>query len=840
MVGFAPPIVVRVASAILIALSALGGLVSPARAQLTDWRSVGPDGASILTLASQPGVPENLFAAGYAAFFRSTDGGVSWIGGGAGLPVLDTGALIVESDGTVCAGTYGAGVYRSTDGGANFAPANTGMGDVVVFSLVAGAQGVLWAGTQGSGVFVSTDGGDNWEVRSNGLPSAEVHDLLPISGDSLYAATHGGVFLTTDAGMNWSERNQGLTNLKATTLARRPDGAFLYVGTSTMLPEPSGVYRSSDGGDNWTLVATGLTNPRISDVLIDPANPDILLAGTQVFSTPSQSGIYRSTDGGDNWAQIPGNPGARDIRVLLAVGAVFLAGAAGDDDSRGGVFRSTDGEFWSRSDRGMVVMRCRTVASIQDPVDELVLGATGNFRLPGGAYRSQDGGMNWEEYSAPGLPSTVLSLRLVSSTLRYAGTAVGVWRRTAPGGEAWQATDLSIEMVRDLAQGPALSDSLLLWAATPAGVFFTSNGGTNFEPRNVGLLSLDVRALAIDPLVPSRIYAGTGDAGVFRSTDGGLAWAAYSTDLGNLEVRDLEAGTDGRLLAATAGGVFELVGDVWAARNDQLSDLDLRSLAVYRTHRFVGTPSGVFLQVGEPTEAWTQWNSGLTNLDVRAVYADTAGGRLRVFACTEGDGVFVADQPTAVELARMEVVASPGRVELRFATAWEEDHLGFYVERRLPRESDYASRTENYLSGGPEYCFVDQDSRLSAGMEVWYRLVALAANGFRETLAPFRVLIPAAGPPPAGPPPAGPAAQLQVLPNPFAVGVQLQVTGGKGGIVRIRDASGRTLRTLLVTADGLLPWDGRSESGAPLASGVYFLTLEGPGGIATSRALKVP
>jgi len=815
------------------ALNTLASLVSPALAQLSDWRPLGPDGASILALASQPGAPANIFAGGFGCFFRSSDGGANWSRGGAGVPVPDIGALVVESGGTILAATYGAGVYRSTDGGVSFTAANSGMGDIVVFSLVADAQGVLWAGTQSSGVFVSTDGGGSWETRSNGLPGAEVHDFFPAGGDSLYAATHGGVFLTTDAGLNWSERNQGLTNLKAVALARRPDGTFLYVGTTTTIPEESGVYRSSDGGENWVLMVTGLTNTRVADLLIDPENPNLVLAGTQTSGMSMTSGVFRSTNSGATWALAAGNPPAHDVRVLFAAGGDIFAGSAGDNTSRGGLFRSADGELFSRSDRGMVVMRCRGIATFPGLADELVLGASGNFREPGGAYRSLDGGMSWEEYSESSLPSTVRALRIATPTLRYAGTTLGVWRRNAAGGELWHTTGLSTGIIQDLAQRPALADSSLLWAATTAGVFYSSNGGTAFSPRIMGLTSPDVRALAIDPQVPGLIYAGT-SGGVFRSSDDGQEWASHSNQLGNLDVRDLAFDGDGRLFAATGGGVFELTSGIWTERNNGLSDLDLRSLAIYRSHRFVASASGVSRQAGEPTEVWTPWTSGLVNLDVSFVHADTARGYLRIFACTNGDGVYLADQLTPVLLARLTVAALPGQVELRFATTWEANHAGFEVERQLPGERDFTLRTTELLTGGPEYHFVDEDSRLIAGSEVWYRLVAVATNGSRQVLAPFSVSIPAAGPQAAAP-----AVRLAVFPNPFGGEAQLAVAGGKGGVVRIRDASGRNVRTLPVAVDGLLTWDGRSESGAPVASGIYFLTLEGPGGRATSRALKV-
>ncbi len=807
--------------------------VSPAMAQLTDWRSVGPEGASILALATRPGDPATRVAAGYAALFTSADGGQNWTRGGAGIAVPDVGAVHVAGDGVVYAGTYGAGVYRSTDGGANFLPANTGMESAVVFVLAADLAGRLWAGLQSGSILLSTDGGAGWESRSNGLPAAEVHDILPVSGDSLFAATLGGVFLSTDAGLSWSPRNSGLNNLKAVTLARRPGGGYLYAGTTTTTPEESGVYRSTDDGQSWGLSTTGLTNLRLADILIDAGKPDIVYAGTQVrFSLFTQSGIYRSTNAGASWALVPGNPAGGDVRVLAQVGSTVIAGLAGGTAVRGGVFSSSDGQLFQRSDRGIVAMRCRTVATFPGLADEVLTGATGTFREPGGAYRSLDGGGSWEEYSNGNLNPAVNVICVASPTLRYAGTGGGVWRRSAGSGDTWQVTAISSGQVHDLAMTSNPDDSLLIYAATANGVFFSLNGGASFIPMNNGLTRLNVQALVIDPTTPELLYAGTDSAGVFHSTDGGLGWSPLINGLASLDVRDLAFDADGHLFSATSGGLFELVSGLWEARNDGLTDLDLRSLAIYRTHRFVASAGGVFRQIGDSTMPWSAWNPGLPTLDVRAVYADTARGRLRLFACAEGFGLYQADQPTPVLLARLEVEAAPGRVELRFAPANPEDVIGFRVERRLAGEYEFMLRSgEAPLEGGPEYRFVDDDARLAAGSEAWYRLVAIAANGELEFLPPFPVAIPWASA-------AAPRPALAANPNPFSDRLELGVTGGKGGVLRIQDVTGRTVRTLRIDRDGLLRWDGKSE-GREVASGFYFLTLDAPGGKATARVVKL-
>jgi len=56
---------------------------------------------------------------------------------------------------------------------------------------------------------------------------------------------------------------------------------------------------------------------------------------------------------------------------------------------------------------------------------------------------------------------------------------------------------------------------------------------------NTGLTDLCVFSLAIDPLTPTTIYAGTQYGGVFKSTNGGDSWTAVSTGLTDLPVSSL-------------------------------------------------------------------------------------------------------------------------------------------------------------------------------------------------------------------------------------------------------------------------------------------------------------
>ena len=73
-----------------------------------------------------------------------------------------------------------------------------------------------------------------------------------------------------------------------------------------------GVYRTTDGGKTWKRVLYTNSLSGIADLVMDPKNPNNLLASTwEHYRKPYTfknggpgTGIYRSTDGGITWKKI--------------------------------------------------------------------------------------------------------------------------------------------------------------------------------------------------------------------------------------------------------------------------------------------------------------------------------------------------------------------------------------------------------------------------------------------------------------------------------------------------------------------------------------------------------
>jgi uncharacterized repeat protein (TIGR02543 family) len=152
-----------------------------------------------------------------------------------------------------------------------------------------------------------------------------------------------------------------------------------------------------------------------------------------------------------------------------------------------------------------------------------------------------------------------------------------------------------------------------------------------------------VRALAADPVTSGLLYAGTQGDGVFRSEDGGTAWAPISNGLGSTEVLALAVDplSPTVVYCGTVGGMYRSNdrGESWisasagmdpAASVQQIVIDPLVHLTLY-----AGTSMRVYRSDNGGNE-WTPFGTGLTSdyisslaidpLDPTILYAGTAGG----------------------------------------------------------------------------------------------------------------------------------------------------------------------------------------------------------------------
>ncbi|HXB68135.1 MAG TPA: hypothetical protein VNY05_07820 [Candidatus Acidoferrales bacterium] len=217
---------------------------------------------------------------------------------------------------------------------------------VIAAASIPGDPNVYYAGAASGGIFKSTDGGVHWEPIFDGQPVSSVGSLAIAASDpnvvwagtgETFIRSHisvgAGIYKSLDAGKTWSLMGLEKTGRIGRVLIdpRNPDLVLACALGHAYGPQPErGVYRTSDGGLHWEQVLSVDQNTGCSDIAMDPNNPRILFAGmwqlelktwTRTSGGPG-SGLYKSADGGLTWKRLSGhglpNPPVGKIAVAIA------------------------------------------------------------------------------------------------------------------------------------------------------------------------------------------------------------------------------------------------------------------------------------------------------------------------------------------------------------------------------------------------------------------------------------------------------------------------------------------------------------------------------------------
>ena len=173
-----------------------------------------------------------------------------------------------------------------------------------------------------------------------------------------------GIYRSDDGGRTW--RNMGLkTSEHIGKIAIDPrDSNVVFVAAQGPLWSAGGergLYKTTDGGKTWKAVITVSENTGVTDVVIDPANPDTMYAATwqrrrhffTLVNGGPESAMYKSTDGGNTWAKLRGGLPPGDIgRIGLSISPANTSVVYATVEATGvlsGIFRSNDrGATWER------------------------------------------------------------------------------------------------------------------------------------------------------------------------------------------------------------------------------------------------------------------------------------------------------------------------------------------------------------------------------------------------------------------------------------------------------------------------------------------------------------
>jgi hypothetical protein len=238
-----------------------------------NWISLGLETEQIAALAIDPATPTTLYAGvdayggGNKGVFKSTDGGTSWVNTGPDTGCVQALAIDPTMPTTLYAGTLLDGVFKSTDGGASWTNTGSLLGAVKTLMIDPSTSTTLYAETYNVaaggliGVFKSVDSGENWNQISSGTLDPPIDPTVSANLNDQPHPFIGIEILVADP-----------------TAPNTLYAATWYDNVNTISSSDGGVYKSTDGGASW--VNLGLTRTLIRALVIDPAIPTTLYAGT--------------------------------------------------------------------------------------------------------------------------------------------------------------------------------------------------------------------------------------------------------------------------------------------------------------------------------------------------------------------------------------------------------------------------------------------------------------------------------------------------------------------------------------------------------------------------------
>ncbi len=258
----------------------------------------------------------------------------------------------------------------------NVGPAFTS-GRIADIAIHPNDDNVWYVAVGSGGVWKTENAGTTWQPIFDDQPSYSIgcvtidpnnpHTIWVGTGENVGGRHVGfgdGIYRSTDDGKTW--KNMGLKKSEhiSKIIVHPENSDVLWVAAQGPLwskGDERGLYKSTDGGETWKKVLGDAEWTGVTDILIDPRDPDVLYAATwQRHRTVAaymgggpKTGIHRSMDGGETWEELKtGLPSGNKGKIGLAISPQkpdVIYAAIELNRTKGGVYRSENrGASWTK------------------------------------------------------------------------------------------------------------------------------------------------------------------------------------------------------------------------------------------------------------------------------------------------------------------------------------------------------------------------------------------------------------------------------------------------------------------------------------------------------------
>jgi len=266
----------------------------------------------------------------------------------------------------------------------------------------------------------STFNGLKFRLLGPAITSGRVSDFAvnPNNYHEFYAAVaSGNVWKTTNSGTTWEPIFDSYGSYSIGCVTLDPNNPHVvYVGTGENNSQRSvswgdGIYRSEDGGKSFENIGL-IKSEHIAKILVDPRDSKIIYVAAQgpLWKSGGQRGLYKSTDYGATWDSvlyISENTGVTDVvmdprnpDVLYAASYqrrrhVWVLLNGGPESA---IYKSTDaGTTWNKIKSGLPKGDIGRIGLAISPVNPDHVFAIIEAREKGGFYKSTNRGASWKK-----------------------------------------------------------------------------------------------------------------------------------------------------------------------------------------------------------------------------------------------------------------------------------------------------------------------------------------------------------------------------------------------------------------------------------------------------------
>lgn len=634
-----------------------------------EWQFAHTGAGEVAAIAIAPSNPNIIYASlenNAHAFYKSTDGGMSWkrLNGpgdhGKDIAVSATNAdkayvatseSIYGTDTSITPSSRsrfsrsfpGADAIDILSSGRSPGPPTTSFSTIEVFpgddrilyTAVKGGMQIYGFGDTNPEIFKTANGGKIWQSIRPALDDINVIAIDPGNHEKIYLGSKDGVYKSENSGKDAQRIQKSYASIIS-----------LEVSDNLMIAaSKSEVFKSVDKGDTWEEITGTLED--IHRVQMARSNNEILYASTF-------NGVFKSKDGGKTWLDKTSNMQARNFQIvevhptnpdIAFAGASTLWSSVRSEDYRTGlyagqgIFKTSDGgNTWQKVDKGFFEYNIEDVAT--NPAKPYEAWFAGQASM--GAHKTEDAGQHWRLTQTP---TFHYPMRIKFSQQDPKKVYATGWQEGGPfsisddGGVNW-----------DFIDGKKFFDGL-------------TRGKGLYAGATQGPATIHIHGLAVDPDNGDIVYAGSiydahsptnfplKGAHLWKSTDGGKSWKESDEGFPHEEktaIHDIAVDPQNTniLYAATTShesekgiGIYKSTdaGKSWKEINNGLQNKDIGAVIIHpeRTEILLAATHGGIYKSANAGSSWKKTSSA-SSFDVEyvkdmpnVVYASTNDGVLK-------------------------------------------------------------------------------------------------------------------------------------------------------------------------------------------------------------------